>query len=653
MGNSRAARIKICLWAANALQAVGLASLVAAETMFAVPHLSLPPLAGISSMSDFASPPPKPAKDVVSSKPFRLRLWPAVLILAVMLAMVNGPKLIETDSMIVMMICLMLGPILGLLGMTIWWLFFSRVSWTEGFGVLLFGAICGGVLYAFAHPSMGMSLFLAALPMVLTVSVAWLIVSFFLVWPVRRIGLLIAIGFTCFYYSLLKFEGVDGGFNADISWRWDKTAEEKYVASLVKASAVKKETAPEAVLAAVEGDWVGFRGAGGDSVYSGDPISEDWATSPPKLLWKRSIGPGWSSFAVIGKYVFTQEQRDKSEVVTAHDAETGDPIWDFSYDARFEEYIAGPGPRSTPLFYEGRLYVVGAKGSVHCLDPSTGKKIWRAEMVNTEVKAPEWGFSCSPVAVGDVIVTIPGKPDNHAVVAFDKNTGKKRWSTAKGEHSYTSAHLATICGVPQVLAFTSAGLMGIEPQSGKILWNYEWDLKQVARCVQPYVEGDTVVISTYMDNDMRKLKFSKDGDKWNSEELWKSKDLKPYYNDMVVLDGIGYGFDVKFFSCIDLETGKRKWKGNRKAGDYGNGQVLLLKKQKKLLVLTEKGEVALLEANPEKIVELAKFNAIEGKTWNHPVVAHGKLYVRNGEEMACFDVQPKEGAIKAVEENAE
>lgn len=619
-------------------------------------------------MSDAASIPPpvfpKPEpKPVMQKGPFVLRLWPAVVILAIMLAMVNGPKVIETDNMLVMIICYMVGPLVGLVGITVWWLFFSRVSWLEGFGMLIFAAGCGGALAFFADKSMGMSLFMAALPMVITIRVAWLILSFFMPWSVRRVGLIIAIAFTCFYYSLLRFDGVDGGFNAATSWRWEKTAEQKYVATLTSAKSEKKpeaetETKSEtdsaaektvAPLVAAEGDWVSFRGPHSDSVYDGPPISEDWKTNPPKLIWKRKIGPGWSSFVVVGNYLFTQEQRDKLEVLAAHDVSTGEIIWEFSEEARFEEYAAGPGPRATPLFHDGKIYVVGAKGSVNCLDAATGKAIWHSEMVGKDVKVPEWGYSSSPVVFEDTIVTLPGKPDDHAVVAFDAKTGEKRWSAAKGEHSYTSAHLATICGVPQVLAFTSAGLMAIQPEDGKILWQYDWDLKTVARCVQPYVEGDTVTISTFMGNDMRKLKVTKDGDKWSTEVLWKSTDMKPYYNDMVVQDGFAYGFDNKIFACIDMATGKRTWKGGR----YGNGQVLLLAKQKKLLLASEQGEVVLLEANPKKLVEVAKFKAIEGKTWNHPVVAHGKLFVRNGEEMACFDVASKAEKSTGPSEAAE
>lgn len=589
-------------------------------------------------------------KPVAAQGPFRLRLWPAVIILVLLRAMVHGPRIIETENMMVMIFCFMLGPMIGLVSIAIWWIFFSRVSWLEGFGMLGFAGLCVGILIACMHPSMGMTVYMATIPMVITVAIAWLIVSYMLPWNVRRVGLMLAIAVTCFSYAFFRFDGVDGAFNADLNWRWDETAEQRYLARLSqeKAATVKPPETPEGSapaaaapsepLTAGAGDWVGFRGPAGDSVYTGEPIAEDWNASPPKELWRRPVGPGWSAVTIVGNFLFTQEQREKQEVVTAHDIHTGQPIWEFSEEVRFEESLAGPGPRATPLFHDGKLYAVGAKGSINCLDARTGTKIWHADIVAKDVKTPDWGYATSPVVVGGTIVTVPGKPNDHAVVAFDATTGAERWAAAKGEHSYTSAQVATICGVPQVLAFTSAGLMGLDPESGKILWQYDWNLKDVARCVQPYVDGDTVTISTFMGNDMRKLKVTKDGDTWSSEVLWHSTDLKPYFNDMVVQDGYAYGFDNKIFGCIDLKDGKRQWKGGR----YGNGQVLLLAQQKKLLVQAETGEVVLLEANPEKLKEVARFKALAGKTWNHPVVAHGLLFVRNGEEMACFDVSGKQ-----------
>lgn len=588
-------------------------------------------------MSDIAKPPPKP---IVVKEPFKLRLWPAVVITVLMLAALYIPPLLQFDNPLIAFMAQFYAPMIAALVLGIWWLFFSRVSWWEGLGILGIVIACYVGTFFVADASMAMPLLLFALPRLILIGVSWLVMSMFLPWPTRRIGLLVAILLTCGYFTLFRFEGVTGEFASKMSYRWEKTAEQKYVAlrtSPVKTGEVQKAEVPaeHPPLTVTDDDWIAFRGKDGNSVYSGPPISEDWSSDPPKQIWKRPIGPGWGSVTIVGNLFFTQEQRGEQEIVGAFAVETGDPIWEFAENTRFEESIAGAGPRSTPLFHDGKLYTVGAKGSLNCLNAATGEKIWNTSIVDgKDVKLPDWGYSCSPIIVGNAVITMPGKPNGAAVTAFDANTGKPLWTAADGEHSYTSAQTATICGVPQVLAFTSAGLMGIAPETGKVLWTHKWPASGYARCVQPYVEEDTVVISTYFGMGARKVKLTRNGERWEDELLWESKSIKPYYNDMVVSGGHAYGFDNNIFCCVDLATGGRKWKGGR----YGCGQVLLLEKQQKLLVLSEQGDVTLLEVNPDKNVELAKFHAISGKTWNHPVLARGKLFVRNGEEMACFEV---------------
>lgn len=586
-----------------------------------------------------------PSKPLASAQPFRLRLWPAVIVIFLLLAAMYVPPLLKLDNPILPFMGLIMGPLIAAPLLAIWWIFFSRVSWLEGFGGLAFAIICGVATYFLCDKSMAIALQIWALPWAMIICVSWLMLSFFMPWSVRRLGLLIALVSTCAVFTLLRFEGATSEFKSKISYRWESTAEQKYVAALNAKPKTELVAAEVPKLVASDEDWTAFRGAKGLSIYDGPPISESWAPNPPKQLWKRPIGPGWGSFVVVGNYLITQEQRDDKEVVSAFRVDDGEPIWEFVDKARFEESIAGAGPRSTPLFKDGKLYVVGAKGNLHCLEAATGKKIWGTSIVaKKDVADPIWGYATSPILVGNVVITLPGTPNESAVTAFDAETGKPLWATGEGKHSYTSPELATICGVPQVVAFTSAGVMGIVPESGKVLWMHKWPTDQYARCCQPYVDGDTILVSTWGDVGARKIKISKNGDKWNSEIVWEERKFNPYFNDMVVVDGNAYGYDDKLFCSVDLSTGKFNWTGGR----YGGGQVLLLEKQKRLLVLTEQGEVALLEVNPTKRVELTRFKAIDGKTWNHPVVAHGKLFVRNGEEMACFDVSvPKETEAKA------
>jgi len=181
------------------------------------------------------------------------------------------------------------------------------------------------------------------------------------------------------------------------------------------------------------------------------------------------------------------------------------------------------------------------------------------------------------------------------------------------------------------------GLEAFDATTGQLLWEHEWNLKDFFRVCQPHILGDSqILLGTGMSNGTRLLTIANEGGKWAVTEGWTSKDLSPYFNDFVSLKGHLYGFDGEFVVCIDAATGKKKWK---KRG-YGHGQVLLVGDGGQMLVISDKGEAALTEVSPEGLTERGKFQALTGKTWNHPVIAGGKLLLRNAEEMACFEVIP-------------
>jgi outer membrane protein assembly factor BamB len=223
------------------------------------------------------------------------------------------------------------------------------------------------------------------------------------------------------------------------------------------------------------------------------------------------------------------------------------------------------------------------------------------------------------------------------VLAYQAGTGSLAWSAGEGrDHSYCSPQLATVAGIEQVLLCSEAGLTSYDPSSGAVLWQHEWIMqKDMARVLQPAVlDGTDVLIGSGFGFGTRRVHVTRSGGSWKDEERWTTKAIKPYFNDLVVHDGHLYGFDGDFFTCVRLEDGEGCWR----ARGYGNGQVLLLADQGLLLMISEKGAVSLLKASPEKHEVLGRFQALEGKTWNHPVVAHGKLFVRNGREIACYDV---------------
>jgi hypothetical protein len=364
-------------------------------------------------------------------------------------------------------------------------------------------------------------------------------------------------------------------------------------------------------------------------------VQADWKARPPKQLWQKRVGPGWSSFAVAGDRLFTQEQRGEREVVVCWNADTGEERWAQESPARFFEAVGGPGPRATPTLADGRLYALGAMGILHCLEPLSGEVIWKRDLrTDAEREPPIWGFSSSPLVTSGLVIVHAGGKDDKGVLAYDAKTGDLRWSVPSGDHSYSSAHLAELGGRSMALMLTNTGLAAIDIEHGKIVWEHLWPIEGY-RVLQPLlVDTSSFLLGSGMGTGTRRIQLTSDGGDPSTAEQWTAPDMKPDFNDFVAHKGYLYGFDQAVFTCVDLETGKRQWKKGR----YGKGQVLLLPNQDQLLVLSETGSIVLLRANPQNLEELAKCQAIEGKTWNHPVMVRDRLYVRNGEQAACFEL---------------
>jgi outer membrane protein assembly factor BamB len=378
-------------------------------------------------------------------------------------------------------------------------------------------------------------------------------------------------------------------------------------------------------------EWPGFRGPDRDGVIRGVHIETDWSKSPPVELWRRPIGPAWSSFAVSGDHLYTQEQRGDDEDVSCYNLTNGNVIWRHRDAARFWESNGGAGPRGTPTVRNGRVYTFGATGIVNALDAATGAVVWsRNAATDTGATLPGWGFASSPLVLDDiVIVAASGR-----LAGYDAATGKPRWFRPTGGGGYSSPQLATIAGIPQVVLLSGGGATGVAPADGTLLWAHTWE--SGVSIVQPGQADNGDVLLSGGDAmggiGMRRLAVAHGSSGWTVAERWTSRGLKPYFNDFVVHKGYAYGFDGSILASIDLADGTRKWKGGR----YGSGQMVLLPDQDLLLVLSEEGELALVSATPDKFTEVARFKAIEGKTWNHPVLVGDLLLVRNGEEMAAF-----------------
>lgn len=560
-----------------------------------------------------------------------IRVWPGVI--AVTLQWL-GWFVVPVIFPQVPIVALLAGVIGGLV-ILVWWLLFSRAPWIERIAaiVLIVLALIGTkrlVHESIAGGGMGMLLYILAIPVFSMGLVLWAVVSRHFSTAKRRLAFVAMLIIGCGVFMFLRTDGLTAEFDNDLHWRWSQTREQ----SLAAAEASEETAAPAATGSAganTEMGWTGFRGAQRDSTVRGVTIKTDWSASPPVELWRRPVGPAWSSFAVQDGRFYTQEQRVDDEIVSCHDIKTGKPVWRHRDKARFYESNAGPGPRATPAISNGRVYAQGATGIVNALDASTGNVIWTRNAVNdTGAKVPGWGIAGSPLVVNDlVIVAAAGN-----LVTYETATGKPRWLGPVGGSGYSSPQLLTVNGIQQIVLLRSTGVVSVSLTDGKLLWEHPWGGEPI---VQPAVasNGD-LLISVSQSSGLRRLTVGQGASGWTAQERWTTEDINPWFNDFVVHKGHAFGFDGSELVCVNLDDGKLKWRGKQ----YGYGQLVLLPEQDVLIVLSEKGELALAKATPDQFTELGHLQALEGKTWNHPVVVGDILLVRNDHEMAAYRLLP-------------
>jgi outer membrane protein assembly factor BamB len=376
--------------------------------------------------------------------------------------------------------------------------------------------------------------------------------------------------------------------------------------------------------------WTDFRGPHRDGVYSEEAISTDWPAQGPPRLWRQPIGGGFASFSFGEGRAYTIEQRRDKEAVTAYDPESGRELWAFTYAASFDEPLGGPGPRATPVYRDGLVYSLGANGDLYCLIAKTGKPKWSKNILTDNgTKNIHWAMAGSPLILGDNVIVTPGGPNGHSIVAYNRLTGAPVWHALNDRASYTSPIAGKLAGREQIVAITAERAVGIAAEDGKLLWDYPYPAGMDMNCSQPiYIDDTHVLISSSDAGGSAMLEITETG----AHEVWKTNRFKNKFNSSVIYQGYAYGFDEAILASIDLKTGELKWKGGR----YGYGQLLLAGDH--LVITTEEGDVVLVKAAPDAHHEVARFSAIEGRTWNIPAIDHGLLLVRNASEMACFRI---------------
>jgi outer membrane protein assembly factor BamB len=463
----------------------------------------------------------------------------------------------------------------------------------------------------------------------------WLIGGSKFSWTVRLGCAALIIG--GWYATVREFEvSGNGSFLPSILFRWQPTNDDMLDRQRQESTAATGTVVLDEATAFPE-----YRGRKRDGIVLGPPLNRDWAGRPPRLLWSRRIGGGYAAFAVAGNLAVTIEQRRDQEVVTAYDTATGTERWAHSYDAHFKEKLGGPGPRATPTIADGDVYSLGATGHLVCLEAVSGKEKWSVDILRDNDNIM-WGMSGSPLVYDNLVVVNPGaqseQAGGRAVVAYDRKTGAEVWKAGNAPAGYSSPMLATFGGKRQVLLLDGTGLSGYDAATGQEMWRYPWETYQNINVAQPVVlDGDRLCIAAGYNHGGALLKIAVQDGNWSATPLWENRrTLHCKFTSPVLYQGHLYFLDEfrNEMACVDAATGKVKWTG----GKYEDGQLLLCGDL--LVVVDVDGALALVAATPEKFTELGKIQALQkAKTWNLPAIADGKVYLRNHQEMACYDLR--------------
>ena len=341
-------------------------------------------------------------------------------------------------------------------------------------------------------------------------------------------------------------------------------------------------------------DYPQFLGPRRDGTLSGVELGRDWASEPPREIWRRTVGEGWSGFAVVGDRAVTQEQHGDEERVVAYELWSGRELWHDAQPGRYETTIGGVGPRATPTVVNDRVYSLGATGILTAHDLETGELVWKHDVIREHgATSPEWGKSCSPLAVDGLVVVSAGGVAGGSLVAYEAEDGELAWKAGSDRSSYSSPLLATLAGRRQILIMNQASLSGHDPASGVELWSYPWPADQPNVAGPLVLSEDLLLASSGYGVGSKVLRLAPVGDRLVPTLVWESPRLKAKFTNPVLYEGYVYGLDDGVMVCLDPETGERCWKRGR----YGHGQTLLV--EDLILVTTEAGEVVLLEPRGE------------------------------------------------------
>ena len=389
-----------------------------------------------------------------------------------------------------------------------------------------------------------------------------------------------------------------------------------------------------AALAQSAANWPQWRGPNRDGISKETGLLKQWPEGGPPLAWKATgAGRGYSSFSISNGKLYTMGLRGDREFVIAFDVATGKEAWATPHGSAFRN-DRGDGPRGTPTIEGDRVYALGGAGDLSALDARTGKIVWSKNILKEFGGSNiTWGISESPLVLGNKVLVNAGARDA-SMVALNKADGSVIWKSQSDEPGYSSAIPAEINGVTQVVFFTARRAVGLDSKDGRLLWDYERPANNVANAATPIVRANRIFISSDYGTGGGVVEIKPDN---KAQEIYFTKDMKNHHSSSVLIGDHLYGFSSSILTAMKFDTGEIAWR------DRSVGKGSLVFADGHLYLLSENGVVGLVEATPTGYKEKGRFRIQQDSlpTWAHPVVAGGKLYLRDQDTIYAYDVKEK------------
>lgn len=390
----------------------------------------------------------------------------------------------------------------------------------------------------------------------------------------------------------------------------------------------------------VSRDWLQWGGANQDFRVAAPALADGWPESGPERLWTRELGEGYSSILAESGRLYTLYREAGEEVVVCLDAATGETLWEYRYEEETHpRHLSGynDGPRSTPVIDGDRLFTVGVAGRLHALAKDDGRVLWSRELWGDELGGSflVHGYSSSPVAFGGaVIVSVGG--ESAGLIAFEQSDGSLRWETPSFKNSYSSPRLVELAGEPQLLAFMSEGLIGVDPASGAVLWSYPHQNQWGHNISLPAVVGGDTIFLSSPQTGARGLRVSRESGSYEIEELWSTRRVQLYHVAAVQDGDWMYGStgvtSPAFMTAINMLTGEIGWR------ERGFAKANCLQADGKLVILDEDGVLYLASASPESLVVRARTQLLDRIAWTVPTMVGSVLYARDNRQILAVDL---------------